>query len=635
MYNTFNFLVQLIMKKIFICILFCLVSLKSYGFTDLDEMNPPFLENEFMQFHLLKACNSDDGMSRSIYYCLRYEKLINNSSYSQNYYTPSYGSLMKNISQAEDENIELLNKLDNAEVITERYGKYLIIDIDKKDVNKYCTPNKNFDLNLFPIDNGLNESYSSFFRRDDCYSCEKSPTKFGNFNAISSADNSRWAGTNDDYSPAMMAVKHIDYVRNSALFMRSVFGKKLGKKIISDEIPLLEALDKKKINIKSVKLYVTQVKFQYYINRANLSLLNEQRHLNLFSNVDQWSFCNIEIDHKNHEKKNWSGLPNITTNAINTSTLLQALYKDIGKDKIMESLKNAYLKRAGDQKKIWLEKAEIYSDNNLIKLSRNQNDLINASEIKFEETYKYVRPTKGEFEKTADYKKRLSDSKNKINYTKKYGYYYVDSSYNPDTEMHVYDIPFSNIIDTNYNEWTDLSGKDFFGNPVNMDISFESRVELRLKTIPMEIILGAPKENYSRFDYWYNWYSITAAGEEEAIEFPMSIEDAKKNKHNLKSVIIFEYDDDPSNREIDSEVIRASKSLPTLKYKNLGKIYANLIGLIVINTETNKIIYVKNTKKDMYHRAISKLDERNLASGNYDLSIKNIYPEGKMLHIKN
>ena len=301
----------------------------------------------------------------------------------------------------------------------------------------------------------------------------------------------------------------------------------------------------------------------------------------------------------------------------------------------MESLKNAYLKRAGDQKKIWLEKAEIYSDNNLIKLSRNQNDLINASEIKFEETYKYVRPTKGEFEKTADYKKRLSDSKNKINYTKKYGYYYVDSSYNPDTEMHVYDIPFSNIIDTNYNEWTDLSGKDFFGNPVNMDISFESRVELRLKTIPMEIILGAPKENYSRFDYWYNWYSITAAGEEEAIEFPMSIEDAKKNKHNLKSVIIFEYDDDPSNREIDSEVIRASKSLPTLKYKNLGKIYANLIGLVVINTETNKIIYVKNTKKDMYHRAISKLDERNLASGNYDLSIKNIYPEGKMLHIKN
>ena len=46
-------------------------------------------------------------------------------------------------------------------------------------------------------------------------------------------------------------------------------------------------------------------------------------------------------------------------------------------------------------------------------------------------------------------------------------------------------------------------------------------------------------------------------------------------------------------------------------------------------------MYVKNTKRDIYHRAISKLDERNLASGNYDLSIKNIYPEGKMVHIKN
>jgi len=623
------------MKKICTFILFFLVSLKSYAFTDLDELNPPFLENEFMQFHLLKTCNSDDGQSRSIYYCLRYEKLDMNSGYEENYYSPSYGSLIKNISQAENENIELLNKLDNAEVISEGTGKYLIIDIDKKDVNKYCTPNKNFDLNLFPIDNGLNGSYSSFFRREECYSCNKSPAKFGNFNAISYADNSRWYDAASRIDFPKMAVKHIDYVRNSASFMRSVFGKKLAKKIISDEIPLLEALDKKKINIKSVKLYVTQVKFQYYTNRVNLDLLKEQRHLNLFNNVDQRSFCNIEIDHKDHEKKNWSGLPNITTNAINTSTLLQALYKNIGTDKVIESLKNAYLKRSADQKKIWLEKAEIYSDNNLIKLARNQNDLISASEIKFEETYKYVRPIKGEFEKTADYKKRLSDSKNKITYTRNYGYYYVGSTYNPDTEMLVYDIPFSNTIDTNYKKWTDLSGEDFFGKPVNMDISFQSRVELRLKTIPMDIILGAPKENYNRFDYWYNWSSTTAAGKEEAIEFPMSIEEAKKNKHNLKSVIIFEYDDDPSNREIDSEVIRASKSLPTLKYKNLGKIYANLIGLVVINTETNKIMYVKNTKKDIYHRAISKLDERNLASGNYDLSIKNIYPEGKMVHIKN
>ena len=567
-------------------------------------------EDSWQELAKLEVCNSKDGLKRPIHFCLGYFETI--ETWRLKGVSPSTelpegdprlliweNILLKTDSISEIENISIINN--PKFTVANSYGNS----------HPYFPVKTLIELGQTLSNNARQDRKSGFFGnqlsmsdKDFIEMTGKSGIEWG-----FTGGNSAYGGSNVLYyfdeirsryfsskkiSMAIPSAKAEDYCSldiDSDQQQFKQLKKRTRKDLKSNKINLFEALNKEKHTVSNVSI-------NFFIKPSD----------NLFEKFDSRATCDIKVEIYN--KKNTDRMfINITTDAFDTSQIINNFFNQkYPAEKTLE-LKKEYEKRFSQERDRLVNELKDFSDEFLLEMILSREEITEASDIDFTDTITLQRkPKKGEYEKTIDFNKRTNDYLNSIDYGKFYGFCNLKNRYDVDKEVLVFNVFSSCAIDSDYGSWSGVTGTDYLGNEVDVGIRFSSEVSISIDQKLPELLLGYDR-HYAGLDCpWSGGPDCKKYA--KRLEFPLSIPLAKQFKNDLRTIVIFMYDKDKSNRSIQSKKTNPTSTLPNLRYENKGSMKSTLIGFALINTKTNKVIYFENIMKNNYLAALKLLEDQ-------------------------
>ena len=571
-------------------------------------------EDSWQELAKLEVCNSKDGLKRPIHFCLGYFEPIETwrgqgiSGASRNLELPEgdprlliwENILLKTDSISEIENISIINN--PKFTVANTYGNTHPYFPVKTLIELGQTLSNNARQNRR---SGFDGSQLSMRDKDFIEMTGKSGKEWGftggkspsasnvlyYFNEISDRYNS-----SKNISMAIPSARVEDYCSSDIDSDQAQFQKlkkRTRKDLKSNKINLFEALNKEKHTLSKVSV-------NFYVTPKN----------NLFEKFNSRATCDISVEMYDKKKKDRKFIK-ITTDAFDTSPIINDFFNQKYPAKKILELKKEYEKRFSQEKDRLLNELKDFSDKFLMDMILSREGITEASDIDFTDTITPDRLTKGEYEKTIDFNKRKSDYLNSIDYGKFYGFCNLKNYYDVDKEVLVFGAASSCNIDSDYGSWSGITGTDYLGNEVDVEIKFSSEVSISIEQKLPELLLGYDR-HWAGLDRTACPWSGGPDCKKYAktLEIPLSIPLAKQSKNNLRTIVIFMYDKNKSSRLIRSKKTNPTTMAANLRYENKGTMDSTVIGFALINIKTNEVIYFENIMKNNYLAALKLLEDQ-------------------------